>query len=152
MEKLLNQKTLMISSLTPEGVPFISYAPFVKVEERIYIYISETAEHYQNVCKNPQVAIIIIEDEKDAKSTFARTRVSFNATAKQLETIDERLWELFERKQDNEILKVLRTLDFHMFELDLHQGRLVEGFGRAYNLVLKEGSWIQEQITSIGHK
>ena len=48
---------------------------------------------------------------------------------------------------------MLKSLDFDMFELELHQGRLVKGFGKAYNVQLKDGEWIQEQVNSesLGH-
>lgn len=151
MEQLLEQKTLMISSTTKENRPFISYAPFAKVDEKFYIYISETAEHYENLCTNPEVAVMVIEDEKDAKTAFGRERVSFNATATKLETVSDTIWEAFEGKQGSDILQVLKSLDFHMFELELHTGRLVKGFGKAYNLTLKDGKWEQEQATGMGH-
>ncbi|MEF9960342.1 MAG: pyridoxamine 5'-phosphate oxidase family protein [Niameybacter sp.] len=151
MEQLLQQKTLMISSMTKEGKPFISYAPFVKVEEKFYIYISETAEHYENLCHNKEIAVMLIEDEQTAKTIFARCRVSFNCTASLLEAEDEKIWEAFEQVQGSELLQVLKTLDFHMFELTPHTGRLVKGFGKAYNLTLKEGKWEQDQATGMGH-
>ena len=152
MEQLLQQKTFMISSTTKENKPFISYAPFVKIGEKLYSYISQTAEHYENLCTNPEVAVMVIEDEKDAKTAFARARVSFNATATKLEEVSDAIWEAFEAKQGSDILQVLKSLDFHMFEFELHTGRLVKGFGQAYDLTLKDGKWEQEQVTGMGHR
>ena len=151
MEQLFKQKSLMISSLTEMGEPFISYAPFAKVGEKIYIYISEAAEHYYNISRNPKIAIMLIEDEAAAKTVFARCRVSFNATARKMEEVSDTIWEAFENVQGQEMLQVLKTLDFDMFELELHHGRLVKGFGKAYNIQFKDGEWIQEQVTGIGH-
>ncbi len=45
-ELLAHQKTLMLSTLTPESTPSISYAPYIMRASDIYIYISQTAEHY----------------------------------------------------------------------------------------------------------
>ena len=151
MENLLKQKSLMMSSLTEKGEPFISYAPFVKVGEKIYIYISRAAEHYYNISSNPHIAIMLIEDESEAKTIFARCRVSFNATATKMEDVPASIWEAFEEVQGKEMLQVLRKLDFDMFELELHTGRLVKGFGKAYNIQLKDGEWVQEQVTGVGH-
>ena len=39
METLLNQKSLMISSLNENKMPEISYAPFMMKDQKIYIYI-----------------------------------------------------------------------------------------------------------------
>ena len=94
---------------------------------------------------------MLIEDEKDAKTAFGRERVSFNATATKLETVSDAIWEAFESKQGSDLLQVLKSLDFHMFELELHTGRLVQGFGKAYDLTLKDGKWEQEQATGKGH-
>lgn len=152
MEKLFKQKSLMISSLTEEGNPFISYAPFVKVDEKIYIYISKAAEHYYNICKNPDISIMLIEDEQDAKTVFARCRVSFDAVATKLEEVPSKVWEAFEEIQGSELLQVLKTLDFDMFELELFQGRLVKGFGKAYDIHFENGEWIQEQVMGMGHR
>lgn len=151
MEQLFKQKSLMISSLTQEGRPFVSYAPFVKVEEKIYIYISKAAEHYYNISQNPEISIMLIEDEQASKTVFARCRVSFNAVASKLEEVSSSLWEAFEAVQGSELLQVLKTLDFDMFELDLHTGRLVKGFGKAYDIHFENGEWVQQQVMGMGH-
>ena len=92
MEQLFKQKSLMISSLTEMGEPFISYAPFAKVGDKIYIYISKAAEHYYNISRNPKIAIMLIEDEAASKTVFARCRVSFNATATKMEEVPDSIW------------------------------------------------------------
>lgn len=153
MEQLFNQKTIMISSLTQEGEPFISYAPFVKVEDKVYIYLSKAAEHYFNLLKNPNVAIMMIEDEAKAKTVFARARLSFKATATMMKEVPENIWEAFEEAQGKQMVQMLRKMDFDMFELQLHQGRLVKGFGQAYDVELKDGEWVQKQLTEgFGHR
>ena len=43
--------------------PVINYAPYIVKASDIYIYISQTANHYQNLMNNPGCAIMIIEDE-----------------------------------------------------------------------------------------
>ena len=37
MEQLLQQKSILISSLNSDGHPEISYAPFVKYQDKIYL-------------------------------------------------------------------------------------------------------------------
>ena len=152
MEQLFNQKTIMISSLNEGGEPFISYAPFVKVEDKVYIYLSRAAEHYFNLLKNPNVSIMMIEDEAVAKTVFARARVSFKATATMMKEVPENIWETFGEVQGKEMVQMLRKMDFDMFELQLHKGRLVKGFGKAYDVELRNGEWVQTQVTEgFGH-
>lgn len=42
---LQTQKTVMISSITAEGLPLISYAPYILNEGKLYIYISRISDH-----------------------------------------------------------------------------------------------------------
>ena len=53
MEELYNQRTIMMSTVTKEGMPAISYTPYVKIGNEFYIFISETAEHYHHLVNNP---------------------------------------------------------------------------------------------------
>lgn len=153
MKQLLEQqRTLMISSIGEQKEPAISYAPFVKVGEQLFIYISKAAEHYHNICKEPQVAVMIIEDEMVAKSKFARQRVSFNCTAHKLEEVTEEIWEKFDSLHGSEMMTVLKSLDFDVFQLDILKGRLVKGFGKAYDIQKVDGKLEQIQVTEMAHK
>lgn len=151
MEPLLQQKTLMISTATPDGKPSISYAPFINIEGKIYIYVSEMGAHYHNMIANPKVAIMMIEDEAVAKNIFARCRVSFDATATKMVEVPDNVWQTYEEVHGKEMLQMLRSLDFDMFELEVHQGRLIKGFGQAYDLEFKDGDWVKEPVKDGGH-
>lgn len=151
MEQLLSQKSIMVSSVTESGNPFISYAPFVKLENKLYIYQSQMSEHYHNMIKNPKIAIMFIEDEATTKNIFARARLTFSATATKIDDVSEAVWKAFEQLEGAEIIQMLQKLDFDMFEIELHQGRLIKGFGKAYNIQLKDGEWVQEAIGADTH-
>ncbi len=59
MENLLkNQKSLMISSLGKDNNPEISYAPFVMIDNKIYLYLSKAANHYYNLRDNHKCSAI----------------------------------------------------------------------------------------------
>ncbi|MDB8551028.1 HugZ family protein [Turicibacter sanguinis] len=151
METLLNQKSLMISSLNENKMPEISYAPFMMKNQKIYIYISKAAAHYHNLVQNPQCSVMLIEDEAACKTVFARERVSFECIASKVESSKE-LLELFGGRQGAQMMMVLKTLDFDFFELVPLKGRLVKGFGQAFNISLNNGEFQLTQVTSIGHK
>ena len=142
METLLNQKSLMISSLNENKMPEISYAPFMMKNQKIYIYISKAAAH---------CSVMLIEDEAACKTVFARERVSFECIASKVESSKE-LLELFDGRQGAQMMMVLKTLDFDFFELVPLKGRLVKGFGQAFNISLNNGEFQLTQVTSIGHK
>ncbi len=135
MESLIkNQKSLMISSLDKNGNPKISCAPFVYMNNNLYIYISKVADHYDNIINNGNISVMIIEDEKDSDLVFVRKRVSFSCNAKLIEDNDDILDE-FSKRNGEQIMSKLRNMDFNLFEITLEKGRLVKGFGQAYDVV-----------------
>ena len=153
MGKIFDQKTILISSINEAGEPFISCAPFIKVGEKLYIYLSRCAEHYNNVIKHPKISIMIIEDESSAKTVFSRVKITFIATAKKMEEVPEHIWEAYRQGQHKNMLKALRKLDFDMFELELANGKITKGFGIAHNIHLIDGEWVEEpeNIQRLGH-
>ena len=146
MQSILDkQKTLMISSLDGEKNPRISYAPYVFMDNKFYIYISKVAEHHNNILNNPNISIMVIEDENNVDVTFARTRVSFEGNAKMIEETEE-IMNQFSEVQGKTIIKLLRGLDFNLFEINVTKGRLVKGFGQAFDVELKNGEWETTQV------
>ncbi len=146
MQSILNkQKTLMISSLDSEKNPRISYAPYVFIDNKFYIYISKVAEHYDNISNNSNVSIMVIEDESNVDVTFARSRISFDAEAKMIEDKED-IMNKFSEIQGKTIMDLLRGLDFNLFEINVGKGRLVKGFGKAYDVEFKNGEWETTQV------
>ena len=75
------RQTLVLSTLSEDGFPHISYAPFVRLADGYYILISEIAEHTQNLLVNKNLSFMLLEDEQDAKQIFARHRLTYKACA-----------------------------------------------------------------------
>ncbi|MGL5148970.1 MAG: HugZ family protein [Clostridium sp.] len=152
MENLINsKKTLMISSIDNEGNPSISYAPFIMKDKYLYIYISKTAPHYTNIDSDRKIDVMIIEDESEAKSLWARGRASFMCTAK-LADNEEEILNLYEEIHGSNIMSVLKTMDFNVFKLSIINGRLIKGFGQAFKIEIEDGEWKVTQIVGDGHK
>ena len=153
MQNLLNtQKSLMISSLSKENQPEISYAPFIMTDNNLYIYISKTASHYQNLIDNSNCSVMVIEDESTCKTVFARQRVSFSCEASILKENVEVVFEEFENVHGSQMMMVLKNLDFDIFKLDIKKGRLVKGFGQAFDILVKDGEFELNQVVGDGHK
>lgn len=138
LNKLHNTcQTLQLATVTPSGEPEASYAPYLFENGSYYIFVSELASHTQNLLHNPQASIMLIESEADARNPFARKRfsaqclaVETNREAENYEPILDQLEQRF-----GSTIGMLRTLpDFHLFELQPQQGRLVIGFGKAFEL------------------
>lgn len=135
LQFVANKKNLILSLLDEEGKPFSSYAPFVKKDGKLYIYISQIAEHYGHMERNEYVDAFIIADESSTANKFATERVRWSCTPKNIgnEGHDE-IFELFNADHGAKMLDVLRGLDFSLFELTPVQGRYVVGFGMAFDL------------------
>ncbi len=131
-----SRKSLLLSSITPEGKPYASYAPFALGESCLYVLISEIAIHAINLQHNPVASVLIIEDENEADDLFARKRVNYSVNCKQLEFSSDQ-WQkgitsLADRLGDR-INSLSEMEDFKLFKLTPKSGRYVKGFGRAYD-------------------
>lgn len=147
MKEILNsQKTIMISSVDESGFPQISYSPYVMLDDKIYIYISQIADHYKNIENNGNVSLMLIEDESKSKNLFARSRVSFRGVAKKVSDVSESIKNQFEEIHGKDMMNVLYKMDFDFFEINLLGGRLVKGFGQAFELIYENNSWTQKHI------
>lgn len=94
---------------------------------------------------------MMIENEATCKTIFARARLSFECMASKIESTEE-LLDLFGERHGRQMMMVLKTLDFDFFELSLVQGRLVKGFGQAFDVTLKDGEFDLTQVAVTGHK
>lgn len=134
---IANRKNLILGLIDDEGVPFVSYAPFVKKAGKLYIYISAIAEHYKYIEKNEYVDVLLIADESFTNNKFATERVRWRCTSKRIdEAGHEDIFEQFNTDHGASMMNLLRGLDFSLFELTPLHGRYVVGFGLAFDLDL----------------
>ncbi|MFL1468262.1 HugZ family pyridoxamine 5'-phosphate oxidase [Paraclostridium bifermentans] len=153
MENLLkSQKSLMISSLSKNSNPEVSYAPFIMKNNKLYIYISKAANHYFNLLENNKCSVMIIEDENESKSIFARQRVSFSCEVEIKQDDANYILDEFEKIHGSQIIMVLKSLDFDVFELNIKSGRLVKGFGQAFDIEIVDEEFVLNQVNGGGHK
>ena len=80
---------------------------------------------------------MLVEDESESKSVFARKRLTFDATAEVVardsETFTKGVAALSARF--GEMIDNLAALkDFNLFKLNPHHGLYVKGFGQAFSL------------------
>ncbi len=136
IETLLSQTgSLALSTLQTDGSPDISYTPYIKRDERLYIFISQLASHTQNLKQDPRCSALIIEDEASAKNLFARRRLILRTRAEFLDRRDPS-WPDVMREfeaQRGKTLSLLKSLpDFHLVALTISGGNYVQGFGQAF--------------------
>lgn len=136
---ITNKQSLMMATVNEEGVPDVSYAPFVVDDNfNVYVFISDIVERTRNLLKNGKASLLFIEDEADCKHIFARKRVTIQAKASSVNKSDSQihqLQELFEEKFGDFVnLEIISKSDFHLIRLAPIEAGLTKGFGLAFRL------------------
>ncbi|MBF2065469.1 MAG: pyridoxamine 5'-phosphate oxidase family protein [Calothrix sp. C42_A2020_038] len=131
-------QSAVISTVSKNGVPNASYAPFVMDDvKNIYIYVSGLSTHTQNLNAIPIASVLFIEDESKTQQIFARRRLNYECTATVVQTGTATWIQIvsdFESRFGN-IIQLIRDLpDFRIFKLTPTAGRFVVGFGAAYDI------------------
>ncbi|CAM3695049.1 HugZ family protein [Parendozoicomonas haliclonae] len=130
--------TLMLSTLSEDGHPDISYTPYLRDEDgTFYVFISELAHHTPNLIANPVCSVLFAASESDTKNMFARERAFFRCSSKEIprgtEACDTMLDRMTERFGNT--VELLRQLnDFHLFALKPLNGQYTVGFGKAFSI------------------
>ena len=131
------RRTLQLATVDEEGRPNVSYAPFVQNQEGYFVLISDIARHARNLKANPQVSLMMIEDEESSKQLYARKRLTFDAQSSVVERETELWTQVIGQMQERfgEIIDGLSQLqDFSLFNLKAENGLFVKGFGQAYQV------------------
>lgn len=147
-------KSTVLSTLDENNNPFTSYAPFIKKDDKYYIYISSMAKHFKNLENTRKVSLFFVEDEAYCENIFRRKRVVLqcNSEKMQRDTKEfEQLIELFEKKHGS-TMKILKSMkDFTFFEFIPFYGEAVFGFGEAYNIGGEKFDQLIERENLKGH-
>jgi putative heme iron utilization protein len=148
-------KSLTLSTIDEQNLPFTSYAPFIKNDHKYYIYISSIAKHFHNLEKHKNASLFFIEDEKDCENIFARKRVTLQCNVKKLsrDTKDfEDLMDIFQKKHGDMISKLRSFNDFYIHEFEPVCGQAVFGFGQAYDIGGYQCTELLTRKVEHGHK
>ena len=129
-------KSLIMSTTDTSGRPDASTVPYVYDDlGNFVVFISQLAQHTKNLKQQPQLAVMLIEDEAVSGNLFARKRAQYSCVASQADPEERgRLLELF-RMRHGKVVDLLASLpDFALFRLRPDSGQFVMGFGQAYRL------------------
>lgn len=151
---LQNFESVVLSTIDKDNFPFTSYAPFIKVNNKYYVYISAMARHYRNLSLHDKASLFFVEDESATSNIFARQRVVIQCNSKKLprDTKEfEELINLFEQKHGKTVSTLKTMSDFSFFEFEPFGGEAVFGFGKAYNLGGENFDEYVERNNAKGH-
>ncbi len=132
-----SRKTLQLATISAEGIPNATYAPFAFDSQAYYILVSDIAAHGRNLKTNRNVSILMIEDESECKQIYARKRLTFDTRAELVERSTEAWQQGVNALQTRfgDIIENLSQLgDFNLYRLVPESGRYVKGFGQAFEI------------------
>lgn len=130
---LRSQEEAILSthSLSKSGYPFGSVTTFIadEIGEPI-IYISDLAQHTQNIHGNPKVSVIINKTGKKDINTGARLTLLGDAKPideSEFEHISQAFWSRFPSSEGYQ-----NTHDFEFFRIHVKHLRYIGGFGKIH--------------------
>lgn len=131
--------TVLLTSLSKDNKPHISYSPLLRYNGEYYLYISEVAAHCQNLRTNSNaVQIMFIEDESKAKSILARKRLTYDIDVEFMpkDSLFDKIYDSFENRvgKGGGVSQVRTMQDFHLVKIHFKTGNFVKGFGQAYTI------------------
>ena len=129
--------TLSLAVVQANGAPIASYAPFVEFDGGLFILVSELAQHTQALKSATQASVMIMADEGDCDTVYARRRLQYDMHIEPIAR-DSAIWQTVSQalltRHGDVVTQLLELSDFNMFKFEPMSGRYVKGFGRAYEL------------------
>ena len=124
-------ESLVLSTVSKDGFPHVSYAPYIKIMDDYYVIVSEIAEHYNNLM-NGKASVMFIKDELSTSNVFFRDRLSYKCNV--MLSTDKEVIAKFTEVHGELVEMLLTKMDFHIFKLSPFIGRIVLGPGKAFTI------------------
>jgi len=155
-ELLTPFKSAVLGTLSNNGYPFSSYAPFYYDGEIVYVFISNIATHAKNMQTTKKASAFFVEDESITENIFKRKRISLQCDVTKISRESEKLESImknFQSKHPDGTLTMLMGMnDFNLYALTPIYGEATFGFGEAYNIGGEKMNQLVPRTTGSGHK
>lgn len=155
-EHLSDYKSVILGTISQNGYPFSSYAPYYYDGETIYIFISDIATHAKNIQENPQISSLFIEDESQSNNIFARRRISLQCNVLKVDRQSTKYADIiraFQSKFEGGTFTMLMGMkDFNLYALTPIYGEATFGFGEAYHIGGEKMNQLVTRTGDTGHK
>jgi len=148
-------QSAVLGTLSENGYPFSSYAPFYYDGKTVYIFISDIATHSKNIQRDPKASVFFIEDESKSPQIFARKRISLQCDVIAISRDDSHyapIMQGFVAKQGETLSMLMGMGDFNLYALTPIYGEATFGFGEAYHIGGEEMNELVTRRGNTGHK
>lgn len=126
--------TLSLATLNDQQHPEVSLVPFLYYESHFYIFVSELSPHTRYLLKHKTCSLLVYNNEKEAQNYFAIERLSVSCHARCEHENKELILDLMTQKLGQTVSLLRQLGDFHLFVLVPNNGRLITGFGKAFDV------------------
>lgn len=127
--------SLIMATTNAAHTPAASYAPFAHMDGGFYILVSGLAVHGENLKNQPELDILLIEDESKTRNIYARLRLNYRVRASRVDkgsAEHARAVALLTGRAGKTVELLDSMDDFTMYRLTPLRGTLVQGFGKAF--------------------
>jgi putative heme iron utilization protein len=134
---LVDMRTVHLATVSEQGVPHASVAPFVCRDGAIFVYVSALAAHTANLRACRQACVLLARDEAASPELFARPRLTLQcAVAEQARgsAVWHAVLDALEARFGATAATVRHLPDFVLFRLEPREARIVTGFARAQRI------------------
>ena len=130
--------TIILGTAAPDGTPDASVAAaLLDADGAFVIYVSGLAAHTRHLRANPYASVLLIEPETNPGNPLARRRLTFACAAEPVardSTPHTEMVSAFREKFGVTIDVMAPLPDFQFFRLLPQTGRVVAGFGAAFEV------------------
>ncbi len=146
--------SVILGTAAPDGTPDASVAAaLLDADGAFVIYVSGLAAHTRHLRANPRASVLLIESETTPGNPLARRRLTFACAAEPVarESTTHAALVLAFRQKFGATIDVVSTLpDFQFFRLLPQTGRVVAGFGAAFEVNPRDWSDLTPVTRSSG--
>jgi putative heme iron utilization protein len=143
-------RTVVLGTVSADGEPEASIAGAVLGEGgALIVYVSGLAAHTRNLRATARASVLIAEDESAATQALARRRLTLACTAAAVARDGPEFSPLVAafRARFGATIDLLAAMpDFQLFRLAPQRGRLVVGFGQAFEIEPRDWS-VKARVT-----
>lgn len=131
-------KTVVLGTVSVDGTPDASVAGAVVGDDGVFhVYVSQLAAHTRNLTATGRASLLVLEDEATSPQPLARRRLTFPCTATPVprDTAAHAATLAALRAKLGPAFDLITGLgDFRLIRLQPTSGRLVAGFGQAFDV------------------
>lgn len=154
-ELLVPFKSTVLGTLSSNGYPFSSYAPFYYDGSIVYVFLSDIATHSKNMQARPKASAFFIEDESITSNIFKRKRISLQCDVKKIDrntaSFNTTMKAFQEKHSDGTLAMLMGMKDFNLYALTPIYGEATFGFGEAYTIGGKNMNRLLARTAGSGH-